>query len=351
MINQADLLQIKIEKELNQYLQAYFRTIGLKYRFTWEVRTQQQVVSSSFFLPEVPDVDSVINILKQSEMFTAVSIVHSRVEQGKLRICIKTASVTELVDKFRHAQYFNALLKVLPVSGILCIPSSEREQLTIQKCAVKNGFQHVPKLLDLLMISWKVLPSLKIVIPYHEVGSLIAKQKQLCLDYLIQTIHPINTTIKVYGKGANTEYLSSGHDSVHLNFSDNCWSTTPAVIFEFERNQQTLSDLTALEPELIEFKVSGYYDNDPMVPCGIRVKRIIDIPFIIKDITFASIRQNRSNYLDTLLTFKGKTKDYGFSGLPYEISKLILLQACNDSVLLSEDEISEHIDKITNYSL
>lgn len=347
MINQADVLRLKFEQELNEHLQGYFCTIDL----TWEVRSEQQVVSCTFSLPETSVIESVIDILKQSEMFTAVSLVQSRVEQDKWRICIKTESVTDLVDQFRHAQYFNALLKVLPVSGILCTPSSKRDQLTIQICATKNSFHHVPKLLDLLMISWKVASSSKIVIPCHEVCSLIAQQKKLCLDYLIQTIQAIDTSIRVYGEGINTSYLASGRDSVHLYFSDNYWLTTPAIIFEFKSNQQTHSKLAALDPELFEFKVSGYYDNEPMVPCGIIVNRIVDIPFIIKDMTLPVIRQSRSNYLDTLLTFKGKTKEYGFSNLPYDISKSILLQVCDDSTLLSKDEISKHIDKISSYSL
>ncbi|WP_298625113.1 hypothetical protein [uncultured Legionella sp.] len=357
MINKAELLrqnnERRLEQTLEQHLQNYFRTVGLKYKLKWEVRSEQQIVSCCFSLSQIPDLEVVLEVLKQSEMFNKVGIVQSKIQQGKFRILIQTDNVINLVYKFQHAEYFNALLRVLPVSGILCVPSSRHDKLTIQACAPKNSIQHVPTFLKLSKLPSTISLLENIEISCTDVAFLIAQHKQLCLNYLVESVQSIDASIKIYGQEIKTECLSSSHHSVFMNFSNNPWATTPALIFEFQKNPTTLKMLTNLHSGLLEFKINGYYDeSDALVPCGIRVNHVINIPSIIKnDLALPMIRQSRNNYTDTLLIFKGKTSGYGIPGLPYDISKQILLKTNDEVSSLSEEDKSKYIDKLSSFSL
>ena len=351
MINQDDLRNSLQTSELNRHFKNYLQLMGLKSNLEWEIRADTQIVSNCFPASDNTKMIPVLSLLQQSGIFIEVKVFNSKTQLNTKRIVLNTDNVTNLLDKFRCADYFNALLKVLPVTGLICIPSSLDNQLTIQVSSLKNSYKQVPLLLNLLKMCWEVSPSNQITIPCLSVATLITQQKQVYLDYLLTTIKGIDNSIKLFDAGTNIHYLSSGNGEVRTTYSKNFWETTPGMIFEFKKNYTTLQKLREINPEVLEVKLSGYYDNDPLMPCGVRLNRYLDIPFAIKDIAFTDIRKinARNNYLDCLLTFKGKTKEYGFSSLPYEVSKKILLLTDDKSSLLTENEKSELIDSIKDY--
>lgn len=354
MINNDEIIRLTLCSELTSHIQHYLKAMSIDcLPLEWDIRSNQQIVSNCFLTENAPNTTPILTALTQSGMFTGVSIVQSRTEEGKSRILLKTDSFSNLLDKFKHAQYFNTLIQILPISGVICLPSSQSNQLTIQACNLqRNSYEQIPNLLNLLMIYWKELSPSKIAISCQEVDLLINKHRQLCLDYLIQSIKNIDEGSENFMSALNVEYFHQNRFGVNMNYSQESWRTTPGVLFQVKNKKATLKKFEEMHPGILEVKVSGYLMfKDAVMPCGIKPKRLLDIPFIIKDITLASMRQSRSNYLDSLLVFKGKPKDYGFSSFPYEISKMILLHVCDDSALLTAREKNEHIDRIANYKL
>lgn len=352
MINREDLARLKNCAELTWYLQHYFSRLNMNFKLDWELRSDKQFVSDCFSKNECYHYQDFASALNQSGMFTEVKIVRSRQEEDQFRILVKTDSVLNLLEQFRLANYFNALLRVFPISGAVCLPSALNEQLHIKARNSTYNHTNLIQVLKILGISYSILPCSALTISCVEVSSLIHHQKQLCLDYLKETIMKIEPGIKIFQTKLNVTELNSGKFDVKMSVSENVWETVPAISFYFKTSPFTLASLKQIHSTHVEFKVSGYFmDEDKETPCGIKPKKLLDIPFIIKDILWATIQKSRSNYYDTLLTFKSKESHYGFSNLPFDISKEILSLACDDSALFSEDEKKSSIDRISEYRL
>lgn len=352
MFNKQDL-RVELRKNINKDLRNFFCRVGLKSYLKWELREDNQCVSNCFSNADDFDITSVLTVLKQSDIFISVSIVSSRNYKDQLRILLKTDSVSHLEMQFKHAKYVNALIDILPVSGIICTPARQSNLLILQPCAPKNSFEKVPNLLKLLEIPWIVLPSSKIAISCDHVKDLILRQKTLCLDLITDMTRQVQGDIQICGQATNIQYFSSSPGSVMMNFCGTLWNTAPGIIMNVQKNPYTLAALEELSPDLLEVKVSGYYDSeyDTVMPCGIKLNNVFDIPLFLKNQMMLDMKQERTNYLNQLMVFKGKTKEYGIPSLPIDVTKKILIEACDNSCFLTEKERDETIEKLRTYQI
>jgi hypothetical protein len=352
MFNKQDL-RVELRKNMNKNLQNFFCRIGLKSNLKWELREDNQCVSNCFSNADGLNITSAISVLKQSDIFISVSIVPSRNYKDQLRILLKTDSVSHLDMQFKHAEYVNALIDILPVSGIICTPARQSNLLILQPCAAKNSFEKVPNLLKLLEIPWIVLSSSKIAISCDNVKDLILRQKKLCLDLITDMTQQVQGDIQIRGQATHIQYFSSSPGSVMMNFCGTLWNTTPGIIMNVRKNPYTLAELNELSPDLLEVKVSGYYDSDQdsIMPCGIKLNNVFDIPLFLKNKMMLDMKQERSKYLNQLLVFKGTAKEYGIPSLPFDVTKKVLIEACDNSCFLTEKERGEAIEALKTYQI
>ena len=288
-------------------------------------------------------------------MFLLVGIVQSTTQTGKSRILIKTDSVSDLLDKFIHAHYVNALLQLTPASGIVCIPSALKGQITFQACEKNNSYKQIPTLLKLLDIPYEISPASLISISCTEVDLLITQHKHLCLQYITEAITNVDDSITIDAEEINVIDFSPSPNNITRMYSQNLCESTPAVTFRLKRDSETLELLYKMHPNLLMVTTTGYRDVEPIMPCGIKVNSIFDIPVFLKDTLLSkmqiAIQSARTSYLDSLLTFKSRTGAFVVPSLPYEVSKMILLQICDDCALLTEQQKDSHLDKIRDYRL